>query len=340
MSASKLKSQLTKELKKRKGNGIAQNEIELLYGYSRSYISETLNKMESDSEIIRKTEGKLIKRVWLREYYPGVVERYLRIGFLKSTEYIPLLKATSIVAEVNGIELNLKLYDDAVEMMKDLEQKTLDLALSPIFTQILFSLTSKGVFIVGTVATGGSAILENEKSTNDLCASSESSSMILLMRQHFGNGKYEIKTIKNPVKASSEFLSNKYRYMAIWEPYVTSLERNKSIREVANYDEVLGELPCCGISTNEALFRKVSPLLTSIMSKYRELAKKNALPGDLEELIVKLARAYKTSKSDIEESLSKYDFLPKYSLEMVEEYLEYLGLTISHDTINRIFKFI
>ena len=79
------------DLLKSKEEGILQSEIESKFGFSRAHVSETLSLLMNEGKVLARKEGRLLKRVWLAEYYPYPIDGVVRISMLASSEYEPFL---------------------------------------------------------------------------------------------------------------------------------------------------------------------------------------------------------------------------------------------------------
>ena len=317
---------------------MSQTEVELHFGYSRSHVSETLNLLESQGKIIRKSEGRLIKRIWLRTFYPGYTTGVVRAGFLKSSEYVPFLEALVQSGKTHGYSVEMNAYDDVIELVKDLRNDVLEIALAPTFTLILSRLLSEKFVIYSPVASGGSSIFKCRESTSRSCASPESSSMMLFTREYFPTDRFpEISTFKDPLKAVRDFENGKYKYITAWEPYRTSLSDLGKHAEVGKYSDVLNDLPCCSAALNSKFLSHEKKFMNDVRKLHETII------GDLDQIsensasVVKISKVTKMEKQVITRSLKSYHFLSRFTDEMIRRYLTKIGIIIPNDRVRTFF---
>ncbi|AAT43368.1 hypothetical protein [Picrophilus oshimae] len=314
-----LKSIILRALRSRKYTGMAQYEIEILYNFSRSHISEVLSSMESENIIIRTGDGRLIKRVWLRDYYPGHIDKFIRIGILRSSEYIPLI--SGIYSMFNDYNIKIIPFDDTVSLMDALKYEALEFAMAPSLSQIMYAMTSDNIKIIGAVASGGSSIIKNSNDDKRLLSSALSSMMI--MSREFARGKnLEIEFFKNPLRAVKEFKNS--GYISIWEPYSTFLINN-GYKKVSSYEDYLDSMPCCMVASNPDFIAR-NPGVLRIKN------------GDYNNDILKMF--YKITGigiKNIKESLKNYDFKTDISMETVYGIIEKTGILMDKNKIKNVF---
>ncbi len=317
-----LKKLLLRELNKRKYSGMAQYEIEALYAFSRSYISETLTSLEKNNIIIRKNNGKLTKRIWLIEYYPDVIDNYIRIGILKSSEYSLFL---SLVNEIKDNKIKIIPYNNTVDLMNAVVNNALEFALSPVFSQIIFSLTNSNILMLGPVSSGGSFIMENNMD-NNIFYTSEVSSMMLFTGEFFKrNSDITIRTYSNPLNGSKEF-ENNGKYIAIWEPYASSIQ-DRGYKIINDYKSLMDDDPCCFIATNKYYYADNKKFVDDLIWKYKNYNKFD------NSILAYISKITKIKKSIIEKSLHNYNFKLKFDLNDMKTYIKKLGIIISDEKL-------
>lgn len=321
-----LKKLLLKELKKRKYSGMAQYEIEALYNFSRSYISEALTSMENNNIIIRKNIGKLTKKIWLIDYYPDTIDNYIRIGILKSSEYSLFL---SLIIHCNK-KIKIIAYNNTTDLMNAIINNALEFALSPLFSQIIFSLTNNNILMLGPVSSGGSSVIENNIN-NNIFYTSEISSMMLFAKEFLKTeNNVKIKTYNNPLNGLKEFEYNG-RYIAIWEPYASYIHE-KGYNIVNNYNSLMDNDPCCFISTNKEYYKKNKNFVDNLIKNYKNYDKFD------NSILMYISKITKIKKSIVEKSLYNYNFKLKFDLNDMEYYIKKLGIIISDKKLKEIYK--
>ncbi len=325
-----LSENIIHELKRRRDRGIAQNEIESLFGFSRSHVSETISKLEKEGKILRRNDENGMNRIWLDNFFPYYRENIIRIGFLKSSEYIPFLSVASNISESVNIKLLLIDYNDSIKMMDDLNRGIIEIALAPLFTQIVYAVSNNDIKIIGAVASGGSCILENEKADADICASTESSSMMLIMREFLKkNGEHRVKNFRYPKKALDMLKESRIKYLAIWEPYMSAAGETVAMK----YDEAMNGFPCCAVSAKKQNSER--SIVKMIMKGYM---KYNARDTDTH-IELYFSKITGIRIEIVRKSLESYNFRPIFNSEIVKKYLAFTGFILSDDKIHDIFDF-
>jgi predicted transcriptional regulator len=197
---------------KEKGS-VPQSELGKLSGLSKSRLSEVLSELEKEGLVKRrKVLGKNLE-VSLSQ------DRFLRLGIIRAAEYpfiIPFIKNL----ENRGYNVTVKIYENGVDLTRDLVEGKLDLGLSPIITQMIFSTIYRNIRIVGGGAKGGGGIIGK---TCNRIASTVMSSMEIWAFSEFKN----IEII--PSYSSYQMLDFLEKGIvdgiAIWEPFLSILER-------------------------------------------------------------------------------------------------------------------
>ncbi|MHB8372684.1 MAG: hypothetical protein ACYDAO_07620 [Thermoplasmataceae archaeon] len=254
MSAHKhLKTLVLQKLNEQKSEGLLQADMEGMLKFSRSYVSETLKELKNENIIVMRNVSKKIKRAWLTEYYPGIPDGLVRVGVLRSSEYVKSILALYKIFELENRKLIVHAYESVAELLKDLSSSILEIAMAPFYSSVLYSLI-EGNPIISPIAYGGSAIVS--KGNNQTCYISEISTMAKLAQVYFHDKpNVELKSYGNMKMNISEFLSNG-GYMTLWEPYLSLLTSDPEIKVACNYEDILKNIPCCLISLNKEFFRK------------------------------------------------------------------------------------
>lgn len=277
--------ELTKESK---SDGVLQSQISEKLKISKSTVSELISKLESEKMVVRKLVSGKAFRVWHVEYAPFPIKGLIRVGILKASEYP---KVVSAVEKLKGI---LKIYDSGIELTRDLVSGVVDVAASPIVTQLYFGILMKNIKIHRIVAKNGSGVVFSN-AQSDCYGCSEVSTMELNLRRYISKKmeKAQIRYFKSPeamIQAIEEL-----RGIAIWEPYFTKLSDRKTER----FEDVLGDFVCCSLASNKSFGEENPELLEKFIAEFdkakygREEAKKLAqLIGFEEEIIYKSFENY------------------------------------------------
>lgn len=325
---------LLEELSRRKSSGIRQNELNSAFGYSRSHISETIGVLEEEGHIIRRKEGKAANRIWLTEYFPSHIEGVLRVGILRSSEYVPFL--SFLDESLSGTyRIVVSVYDDASDLISSLHSGILDIAMAPTFTHILYSITARKEVIVSTVSYGGSSLLRNVTSGSGILATSESSTMALMSREIVKDGKAVVNFFRDPETAVKKFIAGRYSYIAIWEPYLSFLKSRANVEEVI--DEARNEFlaPCCSVGVNMDFADSNKELAKGLGSGYGRFLS-NLSPEKMEFGLTIVADATGFSREEILRSLESYKFKSGIDAGTLSSYMINVGLPMSASRLGEI----
>jgi predicted transcriptional regulator len=322
----------------RRGVGITQRELEMLYGYSKSYISDVLGQLEAKGLIVRKEEWGNTKRVWASEYYPHFRTGILRVGTLKSTEYIPFLSFLTNFCLQAGYTTRIIPYDDLHSLMNDQCSGLLEITCAPLLAQIMFSMLNGNISIGGFLASGGSCILENMKSRAESYATTESSSMILITRRFLSKHEgLKVTPFIDPFKATEAFLRGDHKYISIWEPFASLiLMRSENVSKITSFKEMLGDLPCCSFAFSREFLLRDKQTVSSIKTGYEKYDK--TVFSDDEVLSISQALSLSDVELDIlSQSLRNYNFNITFSKEVLDEYLDKALLPFTESAILNVF---
>lgn len=290
-------------------DGIYQRDLQQLLGISKSYCSEQLAYLSDEVNLVSKRlEGGLYK-IYHIEYFPGQVNGVVRIGLLKSSEYIPAIVAFSKLYSSIGTKLFYRFYDGTKELYRDFNSSTLEFILAPTQATILTGLMSDTLVIIAGLASGGSGILSHT-SGREAILSTELSSMISLASENAGvDLPEEIVSYDDPVKAVEDYISGKFSMIAIWEPYFSFLKEKPGNAVVLDYHDVLGDFPCCCVAVNREYYSLKKDLCESWASEYFRTARDVAPNSDgFREAVEMVSEGTGMKLEIVEKSLGTYEF--------------------------------
>ncbi|MGC8505315.1 MAG: hypothetical protein ACP5NK_01200 [Thermoplasmata archaeon] len=322
----------------RKGSGITQRELELLYGYSKSYISDVLGELEAKGQIVRREEWGNTKRVWASEYFPHFRSGIIRAGALKSTEYVPFFSFLRNFCLENGYSLKIIPYNDLHSLMDDQCSGLLEISCAPLLAQIMFSMVNGNIAIGGAIASGGSCIIENRIVETDSFATTESSSMILITRgflsEHHG---VSVVPFTDPFKAMEDFLKGIYRYISMWEPFASQImKRSKNTLKVTSFSDMLDSLPCCSFAFSAEFLSHEEKTISRIRSGY-EKYDRGSLSGDEIFSICKDLSLTGIGRDILVDSLKNYNFDCSLGTDILRNYLEKAQLPFTESAVLKVF---
>lgn len=320
-----------------RSKGLKQKDIENFLGISKSYCSEIISKMVSDGMVKRASQKGIGATVYLLEFYPGKLDGVFRVGLLKSSEYIPVMSFLMQYAESAGSEINFRFYDSTVEVLEDLRSGALEFALAPTNSLILSALLAIDLKICSGLSSGGSGIIFERNWKKNALLSTEVSSMISLsLRAGDSDVPDEIESFANPVDGSSRFLKEKYRAIAIWEPYFTIIKEEMKPDRVIDYTDVLDGFPCCSIATTKTFWTENRDPFRSAIPKFL----KDEITGFehkkwLAKAVGIVAETLGMKSEIIEKSLQSYNFSDK---KIRREMLANMGISLSKRQEDEIFE--
>jgi len=247
-----LNRSIIKILNEEREKGVLQAEMENKLKFSRSYISESLKNLERGGKITVKSVSKRMRRIWLADYFPGIVENQVRIGILRSSEYTLHLSALMKILEEQRKTVIVRVYENTSPLLRDLDSSILEIIMAPFYPSLLHSLIY-GNPIIAPVASGGSAIIS--KGSERICYVSETSTMAKLAQSYVSRRDgIELVSLGSMEKNIKAFLSSG-GLITLWEPYLTKIISKHEVKEEARYEEILGRVPCCVITFSNLYYK-------------------------------------------------------------------------------------
>lgn len=162
----------------------------------------------------------------------------------------PLVFAAEKMERKNRISV----YEDARSVTSALAKGKIDVAFSPLITQILYSLTSGSFKIfAGRARGGGRVVSRKDLSENITFESSQLSTMeinfVFLREQGLDPYNVDVQYFKSPKELFNSCLEGRTEAVAIWEPYLSFLE--SSLKDSSTFKFLNDEksFPCCGFGT-------------------------------------------------------------------------------------------
>ncbi|MCA6212853.1 MAG: hypothetical protein PWP49_1669 [Thermococcaceae archaeon] len=320
------KDAILKYLKEKSHEGALQSELYEL-GYSRSTIAEAIESLESEKIIVRREIGKKAYRVWLIEEAPFPIKGILRLGVLKAVEYPHALLTAKDLEKKHDVRVIV--YSSALELTNALALSKVDMACSPLVTQVLFGLLTKSLKIAAGCGFGGSGLIVREELREGLTiGSSELSTMEtmlkLFLEKHDLIGKVNVIYFKKPEEMVKSFLEGEIDGLSIWEPYLSKLKK-MGFREY-RYAEKFGLYPCCTLGVNREFLKTNAEIFKEFMGLYRENTERlEERKGEALELMVNF---FGFSEDEIKEGLKGFVFDYRLSKEQIEAALERFGLKV------------
>ncbi len=320
-------------LLKRKEDGILQSEIESEFGFSRAHVSETLSLLINEGKVLERREGRLLKRVWLAEYFPYPIDGVIRISMLASSEYVPFLSSAITICRSRGMTVRVRILKSSTDVMDSLLSGSSDIALAPFYSQIIYSIVTRKIKLLSSIASGGSSIFSRGSSESGVLGTSDTSTMIILsryFRESLGN---DVDIYEDPNDAIYAFENGKFSYLTIWEPYCSILRHRGTYREILNYSQVLGDNPCCVSSCRADSSNRARMLYGEIADDYAKLILQGMNHSRMWEATDLLASETGVAPEVIVESLENYRFAANMDESTVLRYMDILKIPVSIKSI-------
>ncbi len=272
---SRVRDEILNLLKSREGELIPQSYIHKSINASKSRVSEVLKSLEIEGLISRVKVGNqyLIKLLDVSSSLPKPKLSRLRVGIVWSSEYPFLTTFAKKLRSELGVSLEVVTYLSAVQATKALALGEVDLALSPLITQLYFYVTFRTLKVIGGGAYGGSAIVVNPGVEDEVIYSSELSTMDLIRAiATYEELIHPIRTgyFSSPEEALRIASLGKSKYMVVWHPLYKDLIK-KGFKVVVKGED-LNVHYCCTLAASTTLpkdFReKLSKIYTSSLNEY------------------------------------------------------------------------
>ena len=294
-------------LKNSRYEGVLQSELSSKLNLSKSTVSEILSFLEKRGVVVREIEAGKSFRLWLSEYYPKPRRGILKLGILKASEYACILDV------FDGI---VRVYDNTIDLTRDLTLGRVDLGASPFITQLMFGIMMKNIKVIRLVAMNGSGIVFGDRK-NGVFGTSEMSVMeinLKAVRDRFNIRRFEYFSSPESMIDSLPLLEG----IAIWEPYISSMDKKKIY-----FNEILGDHPCCSLAVNVESFKVNKELIKEFISMLD-----NAKPN-----IKRVSEVLGFDEGVIRKSVESYKFNTEIEVETLKNYLKLAGIDISVESM-------
>lgn len=319
------KDDILSYLKSKGHDGALQSELYNL-GYSRSTIAEALESLEKENLIVKKSVGKKAYRIWIIDEAPFPVENTLRLGLLRAVEYPhALLTAHDLKEKYN---VRVLVYNSALELTNALTIGKVDLACSPLITQILYALLMKSIKIVSGCGFAGSGlVMRGELEEGRTIASSELSTMETMLKlflERKGLGNIKVTYFKDPETAVESLLRGEIDGLSIWEPYLSLLKKKGF--NIYHYSDYFGKYPCCALGVNSSFLNINEALFHEFFEKFKNNTEN--LERRKEEAIKLMVEIMGFKEELVRESFGGFIYDYKLTKNQVEEMLNRFGLKV------------
>ncbi len=289
--------------------GIYQRDIQKTLGISKSYCSEQLTYLSRVSQKIAKRKEGGLTKIYEIEYFPGILKGVLRIGMLKSSEYIPSIATFHTIFGSERYRIFVRFYNSTRQLIQDFNMGTLEIMLAPTKSIIMSGIMGENLKVISGLASGGSGIISHDEG-REAILSTELSSMISLASDSTHNYLPEdIESYDEPTSAVSAYISGECNKIAIWEPYFSDIIKMPGNSILLKYNDIMGDFPCCCAAVNINFYEIAGNEIRQWNSDYRRLT--TVYDIDIRELnnaIILISDATGIEKSVVEKSLENYSF--------------------------------
>lgn len=234
---------------------VLQSHLHKSLKISRSRVSEVLSELEHEGLIARIKMGnqylvKLLK-------FPIKEEKLkaLKIGIIWSSEYPFLSIFVKKAKEKLDVIITPIIFTNSIQATKALVLGDVDLALSPIITQLYFHAIFKNFKIIGGGAYGGCKVLVKDSISLNNLYSSELSTMDLIrclaIEENILPQNLTTYYFRSPEELINASLRGMVKYAIVWHPIYKKLEVY-GYRELLKGEEL--ELQyCCTLAASNSI---------------------------------------------------------------------------------------
>jgi predicted transcriptional regulator len=321
--------------------GLSVSEAASRLGVAKSTVSTLSRRLEEQGLIRRVRRGPLVLLYPARGRPSGAeadVEgkplRRIVIGIVRAAEYPFVVRFSSELRRL-GYEVAIRVYGNGLDATFDLVRGRLDLALTPLPTQILFHALTGRLRILGGGVTGGAAVYHVPGGPEHVAYTTKASTMEVCLRlSDAGRRVRRLVYASSGLEIAEAAEKRAAGYVAVWHPYAERVARRA--RRLAGCDE-LGIGVCCTLAANTE--RLPEDLRLKIAKAYHD-----ALTGFWSSRSEVELRAYAEIVSIPLASLRRA--LSTYRLELAEldprialAPLEHAGLRIPHpSSLHEVFE--
>lgn len=332
MTYNQLKDQIIKLLMREKQKGILQAELERKLRFSRSHISETLKKLKSERKVEVRKVSSNINRLWLPIYFPGTLDYQVRIGILRSSEYVVHLSDIMEILENENKIFAIRVYESSIDLLQDLNQSLLEIVMAPFYPSLLNSLIYANP-IICPIASGGSAIVSLQG--ENLLYVSETSTMAKFAQIYISSNKNIKMVSMGSMKKNIERFLKDGGLIALWEPYLTIALTKYNVEIKARYVDVLFDLPCCVITFSRQFYK----IRNDLASKIKKIRPQKTNVNNAQQFKDKISKILDFEEPVILKSLKSYHYFTEgYSNFSIDS--EKLGIYLTKGQKQEIFPLV
>jgi predicted transcriptional regulator len=264
---------------------IFQSDLVRQTGSSKSRVSEVLSSLELRGLISRSSLGKNSRIVpsskLVRSSDRQRKKKVLSLGMIRASEYPFIIPFEKLLREKSEIILRPVIYENGLDIARDLFQLRLDLGIAPVLTHFVFYSTGSPIKMIAPAGSGGSTIIARRSrlssSKNFKVATTKLSTMELLVRSSMNLGEIpqdcQIHYHQGPKTIVNALISGESDAASIWEPYATILQKRKGDFKKIHAESK--EDVCCALAAGNHLDSRTIGMVAKSFVESLELYRKN-----------------------------------------------------------------
>ncbi|MEM0213789.1 MAG: hypothetical protein QW348_06000 [Ignisphaera sp.] len=253
----------------RHADGVPQSFLYRALPFSKSYISIVLRELERRGVVHRVRIGNTYIVRLAKPFTKSFHGKRLVLGIVWSSEYLFLGHFAKMLRDSLSMDLDVKVYPNAVSATLSILMGDVDAVLSPLATQLYLYPISKSFKIVGGGAIGGGFIYEIGDGAEGVVASSELSTMDLcraVASERRLINEESVLYFNSSQQAIEIARGRGARNIVVWHPITYEIEKmgGKRVGECIEFEETKH---CCTLAISD----RVPPeMVEKIATIYRQ----------------------------------------------------------------------
>lgn len=304
-----------------------QSHLSRALGLSRSYVSLVIRELERLGLVQRIKMGNTFIVKLASPSSPSLTSKVLPLGLIWSSEYGFLGHFAKRLREALDLEVQVRVYPNALHATMALVRGEVLATLSPLVTQLYAYTIFKDMVIVGGGARGGSAVYELPRGEPGCVIASAVSTMDLCRLLATREGLIEASSVhyfNSPEEALALSKQGRARYAVLWHPLTEHLRavEPRKVVDCAEFDEVP---VCCTLAMRASigwnLVERVARLYRESLERFKEEPSRmlewySAVVG-IESALLKRA-------------LTLYEYEAEFNLNDLDKVVDSLKVVIPH----------
>ncbi len=257
------------ELIRNHPEGVPQSNIHKALRISKGRTSEVLRELESYGLVHRIKIGNQYMVVPPTKTFKHAGGKALKLGLVWSSEYPFITPFVKLMKKNYGYEVFVKVFPNALAATRSLITGEVDLALTPLITQLFTYALTKSIKVIGGGASGGSSIMLNQHAQEDVVLCSELSTMDLCRTLAIKKciiDVSEVRYFSNPISEINTYTAKHgSRFVIVWHP-ITEYLKDRGFKTLMQCSE-LGIPYCCTLASSSSI---EEDLRSKVSQSYKE----------------------------------------------------------------------